>query len=332
MDIPRYDTWLHWVVTERCDLRCVYCYHQRPPQEAPSRNDASDFIRAVRGNFKKIAALSRLGIFGSIAAVRNKIREMTSDKTSETINIPALMDALDKTGRIFRVSFTGGEPFLVPNFIEACVEIAKKHYLSFNTNLVSAKIKLFCDKVDSGRVVQIHASAHIKELERLGLVDAYITNFLICKQRGINIAACEVGYPAILGEIDKYRTFFRQRGIELVFGPFCGEYNGKVYPQSYTKGEIAAFGFDKPSGLSVKYFYQKGQLCNAGYNVGIVDRFGNVRSCFSGTVIGKIYGRIKFRDKLIRCRLPFCGCPLKEYDRHLFEKAVSDGHGYSYGP
>ena len=45
-------------------------------------------------------------------------------KPISTINIPELIATLDKTGLIFRISFTGGgEPFLVPNLTEACLEL-----------------------------------------------------------------------------------------------------------------------------------------------------------------------------------------------------------------
>ncbi len=66
-----------------------------------------------------------------------------TDSTIKThsINIERLISTLDKTDKVFRVSFTGGEPTLIPNFTEACKAISKKHYISINSNLVSKRIK-----------------------------------------------------------------------------------------------------------------------------------------------------------------------------------------------
>lgn len=153
------------------------------------------------------------------------------------------MNTLNQTNKIFRIGFTGGEPFLCSNIVDACVEITKKHYISF-TNLISKNIKGFFEKIDSERIIRIHASLHIKELERLNLLDRYIENFLLCKEKGFDILAQEVGYPPLLGEVEKYKKFFKEKGIELSFTPFYGEYNGNIYPGAYTKQELELFCLD----------------------------------------------------------------------------------------
>ena len=134
-----FDGWLHWMVTDRCNLYCAY--HDVPGKEC--------------------AELSE-------------------------INIPALMKTLDAVKKVFKMSFTGGgEPFLVPNIVEACVELTKKHYVSFSSNLTSGKIPDFCKRVSPKYVLYIIASLHIKELERLDLMDRYVSNFLLCKKKGL---------------------------------------------------------------------------------------------------------------------------------------------------
>ncbi|MFX0023948.1 MAG: radical SAM protein [Candidatus Hermodarchaeota archaeon] len=242
------------------------------------------------------------------------------------INISALKNTLDNSNKIYRINFTGGEPFLVPNVVEACIELTKKHFISINTNLTSKKVKEFAEKITPERVLFINASCHIKELERRNLLSRYIDNFLLCKNRGFNIGAIEVGYPQLLKEVDKYIKFFLEKGIELAYWVYVGRYKGKFYPDSYSEKER------KTLGLTEKYigwFHQYGKLCNVGYNVGIIHPNGDTSYCFAiNKSLGNIYERIKFNDKLIRCPAKLCTCPMNMYDPYLFRKAINEVGSY----
>ena len=54
------------------------------------------------------------------------------------------MGSINKTNKIFKIEFTGGEPFLIPNIIEACEELTKKHYIEIISNFTSDRITEFC--------------------------------------------------------------------------------------------------------------------------------------------------------------------------------------------
>ena len=238
------------------------------------------------------------------------------------INISALINTLNDSNKIYKFDFTGGEPFLVSNMVELCIELTKKHFISFNTNLTSKKVKEFAEKINPERVLFIIASCHIKELERRNLLSRYIHNFLLCKNRGFNIGAIEVGYPPLLKEVDKYKRFFLEKGIELTFSPYHGKYKGKFYPDSYSEKERKIFGLTEKD---INPFYQYGKLCNAGYNVGVIHPNGDIRYCFYiNKSFGNIYEGIKFKDKLIRCPFKFCNCPVNMYDPYLFRKAINE--------
>jgi len=281
-----YDAWLLWQPLQRCNFDCRYCFHYGDPAK----------------------------------------------KTSEIkkIDIGALMETLDKTGKTFRIHFAGkGEPFLIPNIIEVCEALTKKHYIGFNTNLTSPKIREFADVIDPGRVVDFDASCHIRELERHNLMDTYVENFLLLKEAGFQktrgyavaypLKAEAVAYPPLAKEVEKYRSFFNKRGIELMFTYFMGTYNGKEYPASYTEKELDVFCLDRER-LRTIYPYNK--VCNAGFNAATVDSNGNVRPCFQmAESIGNIYTKIKFNDNLTICPFKLCGCPLKDLDPFLFGKA-----------
>jgi len=238
------------------------------------------------------------------------------------INISALKKTLNDSNKIYRIDFTGGEPFLVPNIVELCIELTKKHFIGLTTNLTSKKVKEFAEKINPERVVFINASCHIKELERMNLLSRYIHNFLLCKNRGFDIKAVEVGYPPLLKESDKYKRFFLEKGIELTFSPYHGKYKEKFYPDSYSEKERKIFSLTEKN---INQYYQYGKLCNAGYNVGIIQPDGDIRYCFFiNKSLGNIYEGIKFNDKLIRCPFKLCNCPVNIYDPYLFRKAISE--------
>jgi len=240
------------------------------------------------------------------------------------INIPAFVRALEKTGKVFKIRFAGGgEPFLIPNLVEACAELTRRHYVGFTTNLTCANVREFAEAVDPRRVSNIHASLHVRELEDRDLTDRFSENFLLCKRKGFPVSATVVAYPPLLERAEAYRTFFGERGIDIFFGYFVGTYNGKRYPAAYTEEEIRTFGLSR-IGLRAHPRYRG--LCNAGFNIGIVWPDGNISPCLETPreILGNIYDEIRFNRFLKVCPVKSCDCPLKQYDKFLFERAVRE--------
>ena len=248
-----------------------------------------------------------------------------------SIDIPNLIKTLDKTNKIFRIGISGGgEPFLVPNLVDACLEITKKHYLSFNSNFAEKGVRDFIQRIDPKRVLYVIASCHIKALERRNLLETFFDNYLLAKEKGINIQAVEVAYPALMPEIDKYRELFASKGIQLDFNEFCGRYNDKDYPKSYTDEELDAFGFTRPT---VNTHYpdsdKQKRLCNAGYNVAYVNSQGDITPCEPiKRIIGNIYEKIEFQKDIMLCPFKSCSCPLYLYDEKLFLKAKNENRWF----
>lgn len=244
-----------------------------------------------------------------------------------SIDIPALLKFLERTEKTFRINFTGGEPFLVPNIIEACLRITEKHYVSFNTNLTSSRVKDFADKIDPQRVVCITATAHIKELERCRLFNEYICHVLMLREKGFNVKNGVIAYPALVAEVSKYKQLFSKKGIEPEFTPFIGMYKNKPYPFSYTDQELEIFRLGDRFHLE-RYYYQRKRVCNAGYNVAVVDTRGDIYVCDRFKIkIGNIYNGITFRKGLVVCPFKFCGCPLGEMESALLQKALDECGG-----
>ena len=237
------------------------------------------------------------------------------------INISALTKNINDTNSTFLITFSGGvEPFLVPNIIEACREVTKNHYISFHTNLTSERVEELCEEIEPQQVLYIVASLHIEELEKRNLLEKYIHHFKLCQKKGFNIIANGVAYPPFLDKVQKYRDLLRVRGIHLKFGTFIGKYGGKVYPDSYVDKEYRIFGLDRNC---ASIFRQKGKLCNAGYNVAVVNRKGEIRPCLNlQESLGNIYDSISFKKDLLRCQFDFCECPPSVYGHGLYQKAL----------
>lgn len=239
-----------------------------------------------------------------------------SDGTARKIDTSSLLKALK--GNTYRINFSGGgEPFLIDNFIDACKSITADHFISMNTNLTSVKVREFAENIKPERVVEICASLHYKELVKKGLLERYISNFILLKKKGFPVAAKCVAHPSLMHAAKKIRMHFKERGIYVIFEAFNGTWNGRRYPHSYTGKEKETFGFPKDY---LEGFFNKGKLCNAGFNAGFIHKNGNVTYCMGiEKSIGNIYGKIRFEDTDILCPLEFCSCPLKNYDIRLFK-------------
>jgi MoaA/NifB/PqqE/SkfB family radical SAM enzyme len=319
---PPYDAWLLWMVPDICNLACTYCPLGDPDHVASLKAGRS----AARLGARRIAALLRNSVrFGvSDALVLYERQSLNDPNKMPPIDIPGLLSALDRTGKIFRVTFTGGgEPFLLPNILEAAVALVEKHYVSFNTNLTSPRVKELARSIDPERIL-IHASLHIRELERKKLLRRYIETFQFCKERGIEIYAQEVAHPNLLNDVEYYREMLRAEGIVLTFGPFKGEYMGRSYPNSYTAEEIEVFNLWERSAKGAQ-FNQKGSLCNAGYNVAVAGPDGLINPCYDiRENLGNMFGAIRLQPEVRRCPVDVCSCPLNFYDESLFKLALSE--------
>ena len=244
------------------------------------------------------------------------------DVSCSSVDTEKLKTFLDRTKETYFIIFTGGgEPFLSPNIIEAAEIITKEHYLGLNTNLTSSRVKEFCEKIDPNKIRHIIASLHIEEIGRKLLTERFVENYKLCKEKGFKIDARTVAHPKDIWKVNDYRRYFEKRGVEILFDPFIGEYNGKEYPKSYTKEELKILNIPTDE---IKKFYTKREYCNAGYNAASVNSKGDVSVCLDliGVRLGNIYEGFEFRKTCIKCPLDLCTCPLYDIDKNLLEVAM----------
>ncbi len=241
----------------------------------------------------------------------------------EPIDIEKLMNTLDKTGKTFSVNFAGGEIFLVPNIVEACQEITKKHYVSFNTNLTPSSVLKFAEKINPERVLELHASLHIKELEKRNLTDKYITHFKKFEEKGFTIYSHTVAHPSLFPEVEKYNSFFKENGIDFSYGHFMGSYNGKDYPKAYTQEELETFKLVLDDDEGTDLYYRKGKPCNAGTNLFMSHVDGHITPCYMmKNDLGHVYDEIRPLKKPLTCGSDICACPPTFLSRELYNKVI----------
>jgi organic radical activating enzyme len=296
----QYDAWIHWEVTTKCNMRCKYCFFADGDEWIPK-----DVRYLLRMTARKLRG--------------EQYRDTRTYGEVHSIDIPKLLATLDHEKKIFRISFTGGEPFLVPNMTEVCLAISKKHYLMLNTNLSSLAVVKFAKTIDPDRVLFIVASLHLKELERMKLEQRYIDNYLLLEKKGFVIFARVIAHPTLVSEAQMYRNRYKKFGIDIGYEPFLGTYLGKQYPAAYTTEELSIFHIPKKD-LSIHTKW-KNKLCIAGMYAAKAETSGNVVRCFEMKAPhGNMYTDLKFLDKPFVCPLVKCGCPFNSYDPYLYQK------------
>lgn len=243
----KYDAWLHWSISNKCNINCEYCI-----REKHYNNEAN-----------------------------NEFVTLNPEK------IEAVLQTLEKTNKTFRIGLTGsGEPFLTPHIVDLCAKLTKKHFISINTNLTTKNITEFADRVNPENVMFIMASLHIKELEKRNLMDRFLYNFEYCVNKGFHLEASVVGYPPLADEIKYYREKFLSRGLTFRVMPFFGEYNNKTYPEAYSQELVDCFQikFDDPecnkqkgnmclAGFAAALIRETGDVCHCYH---LLDSVGNI--------------------------------------------------------
>ncbi len=247
------------------------------------------------------------------------LKERASDKIP-TIDIPRLRDVLSRFDKQVNINLSGGEPFLIKNFVEACSMMTKNHYISIASNLTSDRVKELIESVDVKHIDFFVCSFHPIELSKRNAVDKFMRNYYLIKEAGINARFSIVLWPPIIERLPEYLKMINDKSIRIYYEPFLGFYNKMEYPAAYTEKELRSLGIIKKD--IGQTFYRKGNYCNAGFNACIILANGDAIDCFEKkNKIGNIYEDINFLKKMAKCDQRFCKNPVSKFLPMLYNLA-----------
>ncbi len=277
-----------WLVTERCNFRCSYCWIFKP------HTRRKRFLR----NFKKLVTH----------------RKWPLPKYDIARHLDDIIDRFKKTGREVTFGFTGGEPLVYPGILEIMSRLAEhdEFMLALDTNLAIGDVGRLMNAVPPEKMEYIFASLHAAERERLyGSYDKFIDDVLTLREGGYNIG---VSYPLPPYHYDRFRAdieYCESRGIKPILRMFSGWHEGKFYPEAYSEEELQ----DIFLGLSPEYNRERanrgtlyGRRCNAGIDLVRVRCNGDVIPCLHDyTLLGNVFSELELRKDPVVCRSPYCG-------------------------
>jgi len=234
--------------------------------------------------------------------------------SSESLDYLKIADAFNKTNKSWLIGFTGGEPFLFPQFTQLLSLLSVNNYIDINTNLSSDKIYDLPAIFNVEKIICIYAAFHVLERERLGLVDDFVDKVLFLQKNNIHVIVNYLAHPLLFDRIEKDFDFLKSKGIKFLSPKkFIGTYNNNVYPEAYTDKDIDYLNALKNCfELDLVDFKQntKGRRCLAGKKYFFMMPSGDLFRCSS---VIKPYGNFfkgNFRSNFFtkKCPVSHCGC------------------------
>ncbi len=235
----------------------------------------------------------------------------SSRKNAAFSHIPVeqMCRALGEHGDEWTVCISGGEPFLHPDFIDACKGLTRGFQVKINSNLsLRDKIEEFSGAIDPRRVSLIEASLHIEEREKLGKVEEFADNVLLLRSRGFKVKVRSVLHPTLIERFVSDARYFAGKGIKVCPVPFKGSYSGKMYPNAYPAGIKKLIRDNNPSSAFYPFCF-KGINCSSGSRFIYINPSGIVSRCLDdATVLGDIRRGFRLSDGASPCRSYCCSC------------------------
>jgi len=213
----------------------------------------------------------------------------------------------DKYGPVY-IIVTGGEPFIYPDFIEL---IKKLSNISYHINISSnssGNLNKFVREVSSDKV-----SLSLSYQPEFDELDNFIERLSFIRKQKFNGCVNFVAYPPFLENLDYYKDELAKIGELLKVIPFFGEYNGRNYPEAYTKEQMQLIGIN---GSWFKKVKRKGSLCPAGQKTSLIFPDGKVARCGQigeNMVLGSFFDKdFKLLDNPLPCEAEYCPCDEEE--------------------
>lgn len=269
-------------------------------------------------------------------------------KIVQEVDIPKVVQRLDKLNKTLLIGFNGGEPFLIPNFTELCLELTKRHFIRIDTNLsLSNACKKFVNTINPDKVVEICFSTHVLEREKRGNdLKELCLLVKMFQEKGFKMIGNYVVYPSLITRMEEDIKFFDSQGIKVLPSLFWGIFNGKSYPLSEERISYSKEGMQ----LITKFNpYVKTQLhnirksfCQAGCAAFTINQKYEVLACSGiSKKLGTFFEEWHVFRKVIRCPNQYCLCPPNRAPAvtlfpnnfpttSMLQKAISEKGVYSF--
>ncbi|MBI5241192.1 MAG: radical SAM protein [Elusimicrobia bacterium] len=149
------------------------------------------------------------------------------------------------------ISFSGGEPFVYPGFIEILAGVTRHHTVEVITNL-SCDVRRLVEKVNLKRL-RLGASFHPECVD----IEEFLGRVKELHKYDFEKWVTFVAYPPHLDRILHFQKRVQDAGVRFSILPFNGAWDGRTYPQGYTEAEkkviLQACGDDEPNLRSFKW-------------------------------------------------------------------------------
>ena len=211
-----------------------------------------------------------------------------------------------------RIRMDGGEPSMYPKFPEIVRELSAMHYLQMKTNL-SFDVDNFVQWGDPARV-RIDASFHCEHI----LLAPFLAKLKTLKENNFKVIVSFVTYPPLMRDVEVYKSAIEELGVPFIIHPFSGEYQGKRYPDNYSKTEaVQITAADHKSVTELDWrkedaVAKEKKQCRMGQMYARIYPDGSVYRCCTAdglTALGNIYdGSFALLDEPASCDNEHCRC------------------------
>ncbi len=213
----------------------------------------------------------------------------------------------------WEILVSGGEPFAYTGFMDLLIGISRMHFVGVCTNL-EWDVAGFVRRADPERI-RIETSFHPESVS----LDKFSERLRILKNGGFNPTVNFVPWPPLLNEMEKIKRGIEKTGCQLTLQPFIGQFEGRSYPQGYTKEEREYFKiFNDDCNLKTLDFKTtkvsdstKGKLCRMGQNYCYIHPDGSASRCCRDHAVSLgnlVDDTFKLWEEPVECRADNCNC------------------------
>jgi organic radical activating enzyme len=242
------------------------------------------------------------------------------DTASEANRYPGIDKWIEVWGRIYEkygdchIHFSGGEPFMYPNFFEFISYLSNKFTLEFTTNL-TFDVPYFIKKIKP-ESAKLNLSFHPEFAD----FDKFLKDTLLLKRNKFSVYVSFVAYPPHLKMMSGFKNKFNEKEIDFIIQLFRGNYGQQTYPDGYTeldKDLLKLCGAELLVNKDIFDYHLKNKqeerkLCRMGQAYGKIYASADVHRCCSTGVrkIGNLLNDADFAllDKPEICEIQDCIC------------------------